>query len=106
MVLDHHTDMQPPALLPVLSCGSWLLDTLRENPRVRQVFLIGPPQEALDQIPVECQERLLTISQEELGDGSWREILGTFRTDWPVYVSVDKDVLAPEVCRTNWDQGR
>lgn len=23
-VFDHHTDMQPPALLPVLSCGSWI----------------------------------------------------------------------------------
>lgn len=25
-VFDHHTDMQPPALLPVLSCGSWIRD--------------------------------------------------------------------------------
>lgn len=24
----------------------------------------------------------------------------------PVYLSIDKDVLAPEVARTNWDQGR
>ncbi|MBS1189250.1 MAG: hypothetical protein H6R10_1042 [Rhodocyclaceae bacterium] len=25
--------------------------------------------------------------------------------DGPVYLSIDKDVLAPEVARTNWDQG-
>lgn len=24
----------------------------------------------------------------------------------PVYLSIDKDVLAPEIARTNWDQGR
>ncbi|MGE5493474.1 MAG: arginase family protein [Actinomycetota bacterium] len=27
------------------------------------------------------------------------------REDIPVYLSIDKDVLAPEVARTNWDQG-
>ncbi|WP_442975290.1 hypothetical protein, partial [Salmonella enterica] len=27
------------------------------------------------------------------------------RSRRPVYVSIDKDVLAPEVARTNWDQG-
>ncbi len=24
----------------------------------------------------------------------------------PVYLSIDKDVLSPDVARTNWDQGR
>lgn len=106
VVLDHHTDMQPPVLLPILSCGSWLADTLRSNPRVRQVFLIGPPQEALDQIPEEFRNKVFWISQEELDAGNWNEKLRKFHAGYPVYFSVDKDVLAPEVCRTNWDQGR
>lgn len=38
------------------------------------------------------------------------ELLQSLRDDRarsrrPVYVSIDKDVLAPEVARTNWDQG-
>ena len=50
VMMDHHTDMQPSALLPVLSCGSWLLDTLLEVPDVQEVFLMGPSQKALEQI--------------------------------------------------------
>lgn len=102
---DNHTDMQAPALLPVLSCGSWLLDTLRELPNVREVFLIGPPGEALSQIPEEYRSRVFCISKEELSTGKWREKLRGFRPRCRVYYSVDKDILAPEECRTNWDQG-
>ena len=105
VVLDHHTDMQPPALLPILSCGSWLADALKANQGIRQVFLIGPPLEALEQIPTEYRDRIAWISQEDLAGGNWREKLENFHAAYPVYLSVDKDVLAPQVCRTNWDQG-
>ncbi len=42
--------------------------------------------------------------------GSAEALLDAFaatieRAPLPVYVSIDKDVLAPEVVRTNWDQG-
>ena len=105
VVLDHHTDMQPPALLPILSCGSWLADKLRDVPGVRQTFLIGPPLEALEQIPMEYRGRVSWISMEELEDGSWKKKLSGFHADFPVYFSVDKDVFSPQVCSTNWDQG-
>lgn len=104
-VADNHTDMQPPALLPVLSCGSWLLDTLEELSNVREVFLIGPPREALERIPEKYRNRIYTLSREELETERWREKIKEFHPAGPVYYSVDKDVLAFEECVTNWDQG-
>ncbi len=104
-VLDHHTDMQPPALLPLLSCGSWLADTLRDLPLVQEVYLIGPPYEAISQIPEEYRAKVHWISQEELEDGSWHQKLAGFHPSHPLYLSIDKDILSPEECPTNWDQG-
>ena len=42
-------------------------------------------------------------SPETLVEAFVREMAGD---ETPVYFSVDKDVFAPEVVRTNWDQGR
>lgn len=105
VMMDHHTDMQPSALLPVLSCGSWLLDTLLEVSDVQEVFLIGPPQKALEQIPCGQREKIFMISREELEAGAWKEKLMSFVPHFPVYYSIDKDILSPDVCQTNWDQG-
>lgn len=45
------------------------------------------------------------------GFASGDELIDAFtamqaKQDIPVYLSIDKDVLAPHVARTNWDQGR
>ena len=105
VVADNHTDMQPPALLPVLSCGSWLLDTLREVPNVKEVFLIGPSKDAIMQIPSEYRDRISILSREEMETGKWKRRLQEFVPGWPVYYSIDKDILSPSECLTNWDQG-
>ena len=69
------------------------------------LLVIGPPLEALEQIPMEYRGRVSWISMEELEDGSWKKKLSGFHADFPVYFSVDKDVFSPQVCSTNWDQG-
>ena len=38
--------------------------------------------------------------------GLMQAFVDTLEPHQPVYLSIDKDVLAPEVVRTNWDQGR
>ena len=35
IVFDRHSDMQPSALLPLTSCGNWLLEALEEQPLLR-----------------------------------------------------------------------
>ena len=39
-VFDHHTDMQPPALLPVLSCGSWIRDAAGAYQNIKGIGVI------------------------------------------------------------------
>ena len=106
VVFDHHTDMQPSALRPLLSCGNWLLETLMENRNLRRVLLIGPPEEAASQIPAGFEGRLALVSAEKLSAcGNVEEALAAERWDAALYLSIDKDVLCREDARTNWDQG-
>lgn len=104
-VFDNHTDMQPSALLPLLSCGNWLLETLKENSLVHRVCLIGPPGEAPAEVGEEERKKLCWITREEFRKGEAEKILANVCTGYPVYFSIDKDVLRREDARTNWDQG-
>ena len=103
-VFDRHTDMQPSALLPLLSCGNWLLETLRENRYLERVLLAGPPGEDLRQAEAQFRGRVLAVSQEVLGTNAAEELLA-LPERCPVYFSIDTDVLSREDARTNWDQG-
>lgn len=105
LVLDHHTDMQPPMFGDILSCGSWIKDALDSNPAIRHVWLAGPPADAADEIRAgEYGGRVTCVPEELTGDGDgWRERLGD--SGLPLYISVDKDMLGPDHARTNWDQG-
>ncbi|MCR4890841.1 MAG: hypothetical protein K5989_01450 [Lachnospiraceae bacterium] len=80
LIFDHHRDNQPSAFLGMRSCGSWILDA-EENlsPRLASWKLV--------------------LSDEE------RDGRGSFDKERPLYISIDKDVLSPEIAPTNWDQG-
>ena len=67
VVFDHHSDMMQPMFDDILSCGSWILNSL-EN---REVW-------------------------EKIDDLLHR---------YPLYISIDKDVLSQNVIQTDWDQG-
>lgn len=67
-VFDHHTDMQPPALLPVLSCGSWIRDAAGAYQNIKGICVIGPPEASVQE--TEAMEHVWFVTQEELDDGS------------------------------------
>ena len=106
VVFDHHTDMQPPAL-PVLSCGSWIRDSLLECGTITGVCVIGPPASCTKEI--EVPETVQFITEEDILAGTAQEKWSKVMDGWPdqesVYLSVDKDVLSKEEIDTNWDQG-
>lgn len=83
VLLDNHPDNQEPAFGGVLSCGSWVKEMREKNPLLRDVLTIGPEG---------CPQGL---------DNSWLEE----RRGERVYVSLDKDVMAPAWARTDWSQG-
>ena len=76
ILFDHHSDDQPGAFGEgLLSCGSWVAASRRDNPFHRKTCWI---RSAADPVPP---------------------------LDGPVYLSIDKDVLSTDYARTNWDQG-
>ena len=91
-----------------LSCGSWVKEVLEEtNPYVKEVCVVGPPKESMEQCKSELASRVVFVTQEELREGKleqWEAFLEG-RKELPVYLSIDKDVLCMEDARTNWDQG-
>jgi arginase family enzyme len=54
-------------------------------------------------------EHVWFVTQEELDDGSGaakiKEVFASHAGTFPVYLSVDKDILSKEELDTNWDQG-
>lgn len=109
VMYDHHTDMQIPMVPGMMSCGDWAGQALSQNKNLRQLVIVGPPEKDIDQT-LESHNgsqsgRLLIFSAEDLHGGLLENKLKLIRTDLPLYISIDKDVLGTEDCETNWSQG-
>jgi arginase family enzyme len=128
VVFDHHPDMQEPRFGNILSCGGWVLEVLRSNPFVQGVTLIGVAdhladeirsddkvnfvkESALFQIPDQARNDADQIPDQARNGGiadmvqtSWRSTSRHLESA-PLYISIDKDALAPAYAATNWDQG-
>lgn len=108
LVIDNHTDMQPPAFGGLLSCGGWIAASLEELPLLQEVILVGPDEEAYTQVEPDLQQKVLFLSREKLSTMTAEEKVGFFNNlseDLPLYVSVDKDVLCKGDASTTWSQG-
>lgn len=109
VVLDHHPDAQASLFGDILSCGSWVLRALN-SPLVQEVVLIGVKDELLEVLndltekPIYCMpESEIAKLDTEDGHTIMEQIEGHLH--YPVYLSIDKDVLRSEDCVTNWDSG-
>lgn len=134
IVFDHHTDMQPSFFAELLSCGSWILHALESVSFLKEVVLLGVKEELLEALsdnPDICfsdrEENSLVengtavyqftyknkpvtavsesfFQKEQYDKIRLKEILEE-QLSYPVYLSIDKDVLRREDCITNWDSG-
>lgn len=109
VMYDHHTDMQIPMVPGMMSCGDWAGQALSQNKNLRQLVIVGPPEKDIDRTLESYNGsqsgRLLIFSAEDLHGGLLENKLKLIRTDLPLYISIDKDVLGTEDCETNWSQG-
>ena len=109
IMYDHHTDMQMPMVPEMMSCGDWAGQALSQNKNLRQLVIVGPPEsdieQTLESYSGSQSGRLLTFSAEDLHGDLLENKLKLIRTDLPLYISIDKDVLGPEYTETNWSQG-
>lgn len=107
VLFDHHSDMQSSILSELLSCGNWLRIALEYLTHLKQVILVGTNEEALSSLlqKIFKGKQVMTFSENVVsGESDWfRELVGVIR--YPVYLSVDKDVLSAEEAVTDWDQG-
>ena len=104
VVLDHHPDMQRPMFGELLSCGSWVRVALEQNPLLKQVWLIGVDDKLIEET-TGFGDKVKVVRESDLLYRSLDEIIEAMQLDHPVYISIDKDVMSPNECTTNWDQG-
>ena len=106
IVLDHHPDMQRP-MFDILSCGGWIVDVLDNNEFVRDVHIIGADRGLIDELPDADKTKARFYDIEDIfgkePDGSIKVSLPN--SSFPIYLSIDKDVIKKEELVTNWDQG-
>ena len=92
VLVDNHPDDQEPAFGGVLSCGSWVKVLRESQPMLKEVWTLGPDHRIRGaEVDRELDEDIDDLLQALEGQR--------------VYLSIDKDVLRREVCRTDWSQG-
>jgi hypothetical protein len=92
VVLDNHLDGRE-TFEGYISCGSWLREATG-LPHLRRVVLITP------QIHAEKKDGKIFEVRAHQSD----KIL-SLTENYPIYLSIDKDVLDKSHLNTNWDQG-
>ena len=109
LVFDNHTDMQPPAFGGLLSCGGWIASALDEVENLREVWLIGPDEDAFEQVEEQFKGRVHFLSREKLAkmrkgmygrDGSCEESSGAEKMLLPR--GVDKTSPGNLVLGNSW----
>lgn len=104
VVLDHHPDMQRPMFGELLSCGSWVRVALEQNTLLKQVWLVGVDDKLIEETSG-FGDKVKVVSESNLLHKPLDEVIREIQIDYPVYLSIDKDVMSPNECTTNWDQG-
>lgn len=103
VLFDHHTDMQTSQVKEMLSCGNWVKDMIECNSFLEQVILLGIPKNTEQKMPKRYQQKVKTYDVEDMQHFLFSE--HTIPVKYPVYISIDKDVLNTKSAITNWDQG-
>lgn len=108
LVFDNHTDMQLPAFGGLLSCGGWIADSLEHLPFLEEVILIGPSQIDFNSVEEKYKDKVRFWGKESLEEESAISIehfLNEISLNFPIYISIDKDILCKTDAYTTWSQG-
>lgn len=104
LLFDHHSDCMESAFGGgLLTCGSWVLHALENLPNLKKAVLVGPADEDKTAEQLLKDSRITWVTETEFEQQ--REALCKELSKWPVYISLDKDVLNKEEAVTDWSQG-
>ncbi len=95
ILIDNHTDMQPPGFGRILSCGGWVRYAMDELDTLKKVYLVGMSAEHLAEAGPLPDKACYLDHRRDL----------FIPDDLPIYLSIDKDVLSDVYAATDWDQG-
>lgn len=105
VLFDHHTDMMEAPCESLVTCGSWVLNSLENLPMLKKVVIIGTREDLIESIPKHLNKKVLVFSEEDIGQVDIKKYIKSAVFTDNVYVSIDKDVLDESEVVTNWDQG-
>ena len=104
LLFDHHSDCMESAFGGgLLTCGSWVLHALENLPNLKKAVLVGPADEDKTAEQLLKDSRITWVTESEFEQQ--KEALCKELLKWPVYISLDKDVLSKEEAVTDWSQG-
>lgn len=107
VLFDHHTDTLPSPSDSLISCGSWVLESLKTLPMLKKVIIIGVSEDGQEYLPFSISDKVRVYPETMLHMNKHSmisSILSSIPTE-PVYISVDKDVLNTNEALAVWDQG-
>ena len=107
VLFDHHTDTLKSPGDDLISCGSWVLESLQNIPKLEKVIIIGVSEDGEKYIPPSMERKVSLYTEHHLHYNfakSCKSIIREIPTD-EVYLSIDKDVLDKRDAITTWDQG-
>jgi len=107
ILFDHHTDSLPSLSQSLISCGSWVLESLKHLSMLQKVFIIGVSEEAPHYIPTSIREKVAIYTEHTLQQNLstiTQSIIKQIPTD-SIYISIDKDTVDPKDAVTAWDHG-
>ena len=107
VLFDHHTDTLKSPSEDLISCGSWVLESLERLPNLMKVLIIGISEEGEKYIPPSIDGKVMLYTKHFLRlnfNKALHSILKEISTDL-VYISIDKDVLDRKEAITAWDHG-
>lgn len=107
ILFDHHTDTLKSPSEDLISCGSWVLDSLNNLPYLKKVLIIGVSEEGEQHIPPSIEEKVILYSKHYLRLNFKKALAAIIRdiSTEEVYISIDKDVLDKKEAMTTWDHG-
>lgn len=129
LLFDNHPDMQEAAFGDIMSCGSWLRLALKDFPNLKKVYVCGAsPEHLKEEAPYDERVTILDYKNfvnhyvndnlngvsklrgkediyEKVALDTGIAIDTKVSVSYPLYISIDKDVLSEEYAATDWDQG-
>lgn len=61
VVFDHHSDMQKPLYDDFLSCGSWIMESLKDNNDLQKVIFVGIDHKQMNLIDSSSKDKIKCI---------------------------------------------